>query len=216
MTLVSTRTLAAAVIGALVATLVLGALVLFLRGDDNAPIQVLLPTPDQGEAMGARLSAETAQAVFKVYVSGAVRNPGVYAAKPDDRLSDALAAAGGATGDAKLDAVNLALRVRDQGHYHIPRAGELESGAPAPIPGRAQAPGATAAASCGGLMDLNAASASLLETLPSIGQVRAAAIVAFREQNGPFQSVAEVTKVSGISPSTYETIRELITVCEAR
>jgi competence protein ComEA len=54
----------------------------------------------------------------------------------------------------------------------------------------------------------------LLEALPGIGQARAGDIVSYREQNGPFQSVDEVTNVSGIGPVTYENIRELGTVCE--
>ena len=218
MPFLSKQTLAAAVMAALVTALVLGAVVLFVRQDDNAPIQVILPTlAPNGADSGALSSKNPVEGEIQVYVSGAVQNPGVYALRPNDRLLDAVDAAGGATGDAELEAVNLAIRVQDEGHYHIPRVGE-ES----PLPGNGLAsktvPRTTDGdqASCGGLMDLTAASADLLETLPSIGQVRASTIVAFREKNGPFASVEQLTDISGIGPATYEKVRELVTVCDGQ
>jgi competence protein ComEA len=66
------------------------------------------------------------------------------------------------------------------------------------------------------LIDLNAASVDPLETLPGIGQVRADATVRYWGQVGPFESVEEVTNVSGIGLATYENIRELVTVCDGR
>ncbi len=214
----SNRTLAAAVLAAVATALVLGAVVLFVRRDDNAPIQVLLPTPAQsGAAAGIRdgnpSSAEPGRVELRVYVSGAVRNSGVYTLQPDDRLSDAIAAAGGATGDAELAAVNLARRVKDEEHYYIPRVGETPPPGSALAGENAQGAGPAATASCGGLIELNAASADLLETLPGIGQVRAEAIVSYRERNGPFQSVEEITNVPGIGPATYDKVRELAAVC---
>lgn len=59
-----------------------------------------------------------------MYVTGAVVNPGVYSLSQGDRVSDALAAAGGETDDAQSASINLALRVLNEGHYHIPRLGE--------------------------------------------------------------------------------------------
>ncbi len=63
-----------------------------------------------------------------------------------------------------------------------------------------------------GLIDLNLASASLLDTLPGIGPALAQAIIDYRENVHPFQSIAEVQEVSKIGPVTYENIRDLITV----
>jgi competence protein ComEA len=61
------------------------------------------------------------------------------------------------------------------------------------------------------LIDLNTASVELLETLPSIGEVRAKAIANYRETNGCFQATSDVTKVSGICSGIYEQIRDLVT-----
>ena len=130
--------------------------------------------------------------------------------RPDQRLADALFAAGGAISEANLDAVNLALRVKDEEQYHFLRVGET----PPPGASLAQESGATVEASCGGLMDLNVASAAQLETLPGIGPVRAQGIATYRDQNGPFGSVEEITEISGIGPATLEGIRELVAVCD--
>jgi len=63
-------------------------------------------------------------------------------------------------------------------------------------------------------IDLNRAEAWLLIALPEIGEVRAQAIIDYRQQNGAFQNITEITKVKGIGPSTYEQIKDLITVAE--
>ena len=61
-------------------------------------------------------------------------------------------------------------------------------------------------------IDINRAEAWLLEALPGIGPSKAQAIIAYREQNGDFSDIVEITEVSGIGMSIYEDIRELITV----
>ena len=186
-------------------------MVLFLRDDANVPIEVNLPTPVPLET--AASDAGHPEDDLRVYVSGAVHQPGVYTLRSGDRLDDALAAAGGPTGDAALAAVNLAMRVQDEGHYHVPDVAAQGAAAPPPVPAQAQNPGSDRGGRCGGLIDLNTAPADLLETLPQIGRVRAASIVSYREQAEPFQSVDEVTKVFGIGPATHEGIRDLVAVC---
>ena len=217
MSWLSYRTFAVAFLAAVATALVLGAAVLLVRRDDNAPIQILLPTPEAraaapGSSSGGAPDDSRMTPAMSVYISGAVRNPGVYPLGEDARLADALAAAGGATGDAQLESVNLARRVKDEEHYHIPRVGET----PPPVPntggGQALAPVASASEEEGGLIDLNSASEALLDTLPGIGMTLASAIVAYREQNGPFSSVEEITNVPRIGPATYEKIRDLVTV----
>lgn len=61
-------------------------------------------------------------------------------------------------------------------------------------------------------IDINRAEAWLLEALPGIGQSKAQAIIAYRQQNGGFSHIAEITEVAGIGETIYEDIRELITV----
>ncbi len=61
-----------------------------------------------------------------------------------------------------------------------------------------------------GRLDLNTATAVELEALPGIGEKTAAAILAWRKKNGPFQSVDELDRVDGIGPATLEQLRPLV------
>jgi competence protein ComEA len=63
-------------------------------------------------------------------------------------------------------------------------------------------------------IDINRAEAWLLEALPSIGESRAQAIIDYRQTNGGFRNIIEITKVEDIGPSTYEEIKDLITVAD--
>jgi len=63
-------------------------------------------------------------------------------------------------------------------------------------------------------IDINRADVWLLEALPEIGPVLAQAIVDYREKNGPFRSINELTKVKGIGSTILEQIKDLITVAD--
>jgi competence protein ComEA len=63
-------------------------------------------------------------------------------------------------------------------------------------------------------VDLNHAGAWLLQALPGIGETRAQAIIDYRQQNGGFRYIGEITEVEGIGAATYEKIKELITVSD--
>ncbi len=63
-------------------------------------------------------------------------------------------------------------------------------------------------------IDLNRAEAWLLIALPGIGETLAQRIIVYRQQNGDFGSITEITKVEGIGPDTYEQIKNLITVAD--
>jgi competence protein ComEA len=200
--------------------LLLAAVVLLIRGNASAPVEVYVPTPAAGSPRPASSPSHTrgTPSTLYVYVSGAVRNPGVYALQSGDRLLDALTAAGGPAEDADLSRVNLARRVQDGEHHPIPKLGEATSSGSVlgpdsmPTDGVTPSDASVAAVTAQGLINLNTASVELLLTLASIGPVRAKAIIDYRERNGPFRSVAEITDIPGIGPITYENIRHLLTV----
>ena len=178
----------------IVATVVLlaGGVVLIVRSSDSGGVEIVLPTPEP-------LPAASSQAAeIKVYVTGAVASPGVYAVEAGSRLEHVVEAAGGLTGDADPEAVNLAVRVEDEQHWHVPRTGESA---------RPPSPGVAAASA---KIDLNSATASELETLPGIGTVKAQSIIDYRQTNGPYSSVDDLLAVSGIGPATVESIRDLV------
>ena len=63
-------------------------------------------------------------------------------------------------------------------------------------------------------VDINRAEAWLLEALPGIGETKARAIIAYREQYGSFRNINQIVKVAGIGTTTYEQIKDLITVAD--
>ena len=146
-----------------------------------------------------------------VYVSGAVANPGVYVVGEGSRLADVLLLAGGASAEADLTAVNLAAVVRDEDHWHVPKQGETSS-ADGGLVASGRDGGQGAGMTAEGRVDLNGADVETLKTLPGIGEVRARAIVGYREANGDFGSVDGLLEVDGIGVGIVEDIRELVSV----
>ena len=61
-------------------------------------------------------------------------------------------------------------------------------------------------------MNVNTADATALETLNGVGEVLAAAIITYRDEQGPFTSVEQLEEVPGIGPSTLEEIRDQVTI----
>ena len=184
----------------LVVTLSAGGVILYRGLDDGSG----------SRGVEVRLPAPTPQPTLKVYVSGEVAAPGVYVVAPGDRVEDAVSAAGGALWGAQLSCVNLAARVRDGSQYHVP---SVEDGCTPDVPGpTAEDLPEAGQEGQGGRIDLNSATAGELEALPGIGEVKANAIVTYRNEVGPFSSVEEVVEVRGIGPATLEAIADLVYV----
>lgn len=130
---------------------------------------------------GAAPSRADGGAPMLVQVSGAVAQPGLVEVPPGSRVADAVDAAGGLTESADLAGVNLARPAADGEHVHVPTAGESQAGE--------------------GPVSINTAPAAELEELPGVGPVLAARIVADREANGPFASLDDAQRVSGVGPA---------------
>lgn len=145
-----------------------------------------------------------------VHVVGSVHAPGVVELPAGARVVDAVAAAGGATAEADLSALNLARPVVDGEQVRVPRPGEEPA---VPIGGAAagEAPGPAGEAPGAGPVDVNRATAAELEALPGIGPVLAARIVAHREEHGPFAAVDDLQGVRGVGPSLLADLRERVT-----
>jgi competence protein ComEA len=133
-----------------------------------------------------------------VDVTGAVREPGVYRLPAGSRVDDAVRRAGGETGKAELDSVNLAARLAD--------------GQQVVVPERVRGGASTGAVGGGGEEDgpisLGTATAAELDTIDGIGPVTAEDIIQFRDEHGGLSSVDQLDQISGIGPATMAALRE--------
>ena len=130
-------------------------------------------------------------------ISGAVKNGGIYTLKAGARVADLIRAAGGETAEADLSSINRAILLKDQDKVYIPVKGESISAH------TASNQGSSSVSNSGGeKIHLNSATVADLQKLNGVGQKKAEQIVAYREQNGPFKSVEDLTKVSGIGEKT--------------
>jgi competence protein ComEA len=165
------------------------------------------------EVQAATTDTAAPQTPLLVHITGAVRHPGVYELESGSRVADAVDAAGGLLADAVQDAVNLARPVNDGEQIVVPDEDAVESGA-APV-GSTSGPAGTASVSGGtaaGPVNINTADVAQLDTLPGVGPSTAEKILSDREANGPFQSVDDLGRVSGIGPKRLEQLRDLVTV----
>lgn len=156
-----------------------------------------------GETAADSAAPENASGKVVVHVAGAVSSPGVYTLPADSRVDDAVRAAG-ATADADLSQLNLAQKLADGQKITVPVAGA------APADGSTAA--TTADSDNGGLININTATQEELESLPSIGEVRAQAIITYREEHGGFRTIDELKEVSGIGDKIFADISPHVTV----
>lgn len=158
------------------------------------------------EVAESSAASEEATGEIVVHVAGAVLRPGVYHLPTGSRVDDAVQAAGGALGNAALEALNLARVLADGEQVYVQTADQLAAGAPA-LP---SAPAGASAAE--GVVNINTASAGELEALPGVGPSTAQKIVDDRETNGPFSKPEDLMRVPGIGPKKFDALRDFV-VC---
>ena len=147
-----------------------------------------------------------------VHVGGSVADPGLYELAGDVRVQQAIDAAGGFAEDAAIDALNFARQVQDGEQIIVPSMQQaIGSGAPV-----AADSGASAQSSGGafahGKVDINAATADQLQQLNGVGPALAQRIVADRQANGPFKTVEDLKRVSGIGDKKFASLADSICV----
>lgn len=161
----------------------------------------------------ASVAQSAPAAKWVVYVTGAVRNPGVYEIAPQSRVYEALNAAGGFSSDADQEAVNLAAMLADGVHIKFPRKGESAQPQPAVPPVPADRPVSSAPrAPAAGKININTAGLGELDTLTGIGPKTGQAIIDYREANGPFRRAEDLMNVKGIGPKKFDAIKDDITI----
>lgn len=193
------------------------------RGDDSSTVAAVsavtmgedgdnpsedVSTDESATPTGAA-HGESAEIV--VHVDGAVREPGVYRLRLDDaRVADAVESAGGLADDADTSMLNLASPLEDGTKIHVPYEGEeppaqkqSSEGFTTAEPDQSEGPQ---------LVNLNSASSEELQTLSGVGEATARAIIEDREAHGPFTSVDDLLRVSGIGEKKLARIRDHVCV----
>ena len=165
-------------------------------------------SPDDADESSAKSSSA---AEVYVDVDGAVVRPGVYRLKDGARVSQAIDAAGGLTAEADVAGLNRASKVTDGQKIYVPTVGEQHAAA-AVSGAESSAATTSGAGSSSGLVNINTASAAELQTLSGIGPSMAQSIIDERSKNGPFASVDDLMRVSGIGEKKLAKIKDGICV----
>lgn len=184
--------------GFLLGLVVVGAIILVVSPQRGQPIALVTRTPNLTPDPSAT------PGLIRVHVTGAINNPGVYTLQKEARLEDAIQAAGGLQETADPQSLNLAATLLDGQRLYIPSAQEVtlapdDKGLQVDVPS---------------VVNINSASLAELDSLPGIGEVKAQAIITYRQQNGLFTALEDLLKVEGISQSLYEKLEGLITIGE--
>ena len=144
---------------------------------------------------------QTKETEIYVHVCGCVKKPGVYSLHFGARTQEAINAAGGFSEKANQTAWNLAEVLQDGMQIYVPSKDEAK-----------EALNEEQSSQKDLSVNINRASKEDLVTLPGIGESRADAIIARREEKGTFTSIEEIKDVAGIGDGIFNRIKDLITV----
>lgn len=153
------------------------------------------PAPEAAAPVLAAPARAAPSRQVVVHVVGAVIRPGLYRLREGSRVADAVAQAGGATGQADLALVNLAAPVVDGAQVVVAKRGAARS---------------SGAAAVAGPVSLSSATLEQLDALPGLGPTTAQRILDYRAAHGAFRSVDELDGVPGFGPARVEQLRELV------
>lgn len=211
--------------GGVLIFLLAGLITMFIMPSKNdVPNQQTVTATASTTTISAPQNQPEPPKIWYVYVTGEVKNPGVYKLSEDSRVFQVIEAAGGFSRKADKTSINLAEMLSDGSHVHIGALIPQRQAAPARIPGlpaEHAAPVTNIAAqtniqqprqNTGGLVDINRANENELEQLPGIGPATAKRIIEYRQSNGAFRKPEDLTKVRGIGNAKLSKIRPLITV----
>ena len=193
-----------------------------LAGSDSGKDTLDADADNESEAVSDK---EMQQAMIYVDVCGAVANPGVFQLAAGSRVFQAIEAAGGYLPEAALTCVNRAGVLTDGQQLYILTQEEMERQGLDPAEmakasdgqmngsaGTGQNTGMTAQVQQDNRININTADEAQLTTLTGIGATRAQAIIAYREENGPFAAIEDIMNVQGIKEGTFAKIKDEIVV----
>lgn len=193
--------------------LVLAIIGIWFTSPGTAPSVASPGVTQQNFGTNATATNNTSSGSIRVYIVGAVKNPGVYTLDINARVYDLLQAAGGPQAKADLVALNLAAKLTDGEEVYVTLVGEVPptymGGVPGPGPASGT-PSASGTSTTGQLVNINTASADDMRLNLHVSSTTAQNIVNFRLQHGPYTSVDQLLQV--VSKSIYDKIKGQVTV----
>lgn len=142
-----------------------------------------------------------------VHVAGKVNNPGIVELKTGDRVANAISAAGGELEGTSLDNLNLAKKVED-GEQIIVGNAEIS----AQVATQQNDANIATSSANEGKVNINSATSEQLQTVSGIGPSKASKIISYREKNGKFKSVDDLSNISGFGEKTLSSIKDKLCV----
>ena len=173
---------------------------------------------------------------IKIDIKGAVKNPGVYELENNSRVNDAIEISGGLTKDADTSVINLSKNLTDEMVIIIYTKDEIsemlkgdtsikyiEKECICPklendacidniVDNKPNNDSSNSSSSNNSKVSLNNATIDELMQLPGIGEVKAKAIINYREENGGFKTIEELKEVNGIGEATFNKIKDQLTL----
>lgn len=146
-----------------------------------------------------KVTAAPKNKLVAVDVQGAVKKPGVYQIKEGSLVQNVINLAGGLVENADTKQINQAKRVTDQMQVYVPVKGMTSQTS-------------TSAPSQGEKVNINSATVDDFKNVTGIGPKKAEKIITFREKNGNFKELKDLTKVSGIGEKSLESLKDQLTV----
>ncbi|MCC9087869.1 MULTISPECIES: helix-hairpin-helix domain-containing protein [Bacillus] len=175
------------------------------KGENSAEPSVLKENKESPVALEEKQeSAKSEPPPIVVEVKGAVRKPGVYTFRSEDRVEGAIKRAGGFTSKADTYEINQAAKLEDSMMIYVRKQGEAETqtSAAVALSGNEKSQG----------VNVNQADTAELKTINGIGPAKAEAIIAYREEHGEFEQIEDLRNISGFGEKTVERLKSQLTV----
>ena len=208
------------IIGAICVTIVIGGVIYFFMQSEQEEFINFEDLENNVENVENIVQNEIVEEKAKivVHISGEVANPGVISLDEGSRLIDAINSSGGLTSKADISKVNLAYVLEDAQKIYIPSIDDKDE-----IVYISEDSGNTGVVTSGNgqtstkkeeklMININTANEEQLEQLPGIGTSIATRIVEYRKENGKFNSIEDIKKVSGIGDAKFNKIKDNICV----
>lgn len=192
-------------IAIIISMISISAIVIYFVYDKKSYEQeILFSQDDELELNQVETLEEEHSNEIVIDIKGAVKQPGVYSMNEGERVIDAIERAGGLLPDAEENQINLAGLLKDEMVIYVAKEGEELT---QPV-----MQSVTMNGNEDGKVRINSATAEDLQKLQGIGPSKASAIIAYRDEHGPFKTVEDLLQVSGIGEKTLENMKDEIVI----